>query len=407
MPEPPVAEPFVYDPARPDFQERLYDVYRTLRDDHPVHFEATTGQWSLSRYEDVRAAALDHAAFSSEGTDISRGLLPMIQALDPPRHDTLRALVTRAFTPARVAALEPEIRRIARELIDDFAAQGHADLVAQLARQLPSRVIGALIGIPAERREAFLEWTDALVEASPANALDERFRHPAIAIYREFAGLLAERRARRRDDLVSSLLDAEIEGRRLDDDELLGFCFVLVVAGNDTTTNLIANGAVLLADHPDARKRLAEQPAGLPAAIEEMLRYESPAQALPRIARRDVRIHGATIPSGAQVRLVWGAANRDERAFPEPDRFDIERDARGHLAFGQGIHFCLGAHLARLEARVAFEELLARIPDYRLAGRPAWTRSIWARAHPAVPIEFEPAPPARAGALGARSPRSL
>jgi cytochrome P450 len=288
------------------------------------------GAPALSRYEDVRAAASDPETFSSEGTDISQGLLPMIQALDPPRHDALRALVV-------------------------------------------------------------FEWTDALVEASPESARDERFHHPAIGIYREFAELLAERRAAPRLDLVSSLLEAEVDGRRLAEDELLGFCFVLIVAGNDTTTNLIANGAVLLADHPDRREQLAEQPARLPAAVEEMLRFESPAQALPRIARRDVRLHGGTIPRGAQVRLLWGAANRDERAFPEPDRFDVTRDARGHLAFGQGIHFCLGASLARLEARVAFEELLARIPDYQLAERPTWKRSIWARAHPTVRVEFAPA----------------
>jgi cytochrome P450 len=381
----------LYDPSRADFQERLYAIYRTLRDERPVHREPGTREWLLSRHEDVRAAACDHASFSSEGTDISRGLLPMIQALDPPRHDALRARALRAFTASRVALLEPEIRRIARELLDGFADTGRGDLVADFARQLPSRVIGALIGIPPERREAFLAWSDELVEASPASALDERFRNPATSIYREFTKLLAERRAARRDDLLSALLDAEIDGQGLSEEELLGFCFVLVVAGNDTTSNLIANGAALLAEHPDQRALLARELARIPAAIEEMLRFESPAQALPRILRREVVLHGVAIPEGAQVRLLWGSANRDERTFPDPDRFDTTRDARGHLAFGQGIHFCLGAHLARLEARVAFEELLARIPDYRLAEPPTWRPSIWARAHPAVRIEFDSA----------------
>jgi cytochrome P450 len=382
---------FSYDPSQPAFQDRLHSIYRTLRDEHPVHFEPATREWLLSRHEDVRTAACDHASFSSEGTDLSRGLLPMIQSLDPPRHDALRARVLQVFTARRIALLEPEIRRIARELLDGFAGAGRGDLVADFARQLPSRVIGALIGIPADRREKFLAWTDELVEASPASALDERFRHPAVGIYREFAQLLAERRTARRGDLMSALLDAEIDGQGLSEEELLGFCFVLVVAGNDTTTNLIANGAVLLAEHPAERALLVKEPTRIPGAIEEMVRYESPAQALPRIARRDVELHGTTIPAGAQVRLLWGSANRDERAFPDPDRFDPTRDARGHLAFGQGIHFCLGAHLARLEARVAFEELLARIPDYRLAERPTWRRSIWARAHPAVRVEFAPA----------------
>jgi len=355
-----------------------------------VYREPRTGHWLLSRHEDVRAAASEPATFSSEGTDISRGLLPMIQSLDPPRHDALRALVSRAFTPTRIAALEPEIRRIARERIDGFAARGRADLMAELASQLPSRVIGALIGVPPERREAFLAWTEALVEASPASALDEKLRDAAARIYREFADLLAARRGARRDDLMSALLDAEIDGRRLSEPELLGFCFVLIVAGNDTTTNLIGNGAVLLADHPEQRARLAAAPERIPVAVEEMLRFESPAQALPRILRGEVVLHGERIPAGAQVLLLWGSANRDERAFPDADRFDVGRDARGHVALGHGIHFCLGAHLARLEARVAFEELLARIPDYRLVERPRWRTSIWARSHPSVQIEFTP-----------------
>jgi cytochrome P450 len=384
-------ESIAYDPSRPDFQDRLHAIYRRLRDERPVHYEQASREWILSRHEDVRAAACDHASFSSEGTDISRGLLPMIQALDPPRHDALRARALKAFTASRIALLEPEIRRIARELVGAFAGAGRADLVAEFARQLPSRVIGSLIGIPPDRREKFLAWTDELVEASPESALDERFRHPAIGIYREFAQLLAERRDARRDDLMSALLDAEVDGQGLSQEELLGFCFVLVVAGNDTTTNLIANGAALLAEHPEQRALLVAEPARIPSAIEEMLRFEAPAQALPRIARREVVLHGVAIPEGAQVRLLWGSANRDGRVFEDPDRFDVARDARGHLAFGQGIHFCLGAHLARLEARVAFEELLARIPGYRLAEPPTWRRSIWARAHPALRIAFDPA----------------
>jgi cytochrome P450 len=383
-----MADPFVYDPARPDFQDRAHEIYRRLRDDHPVYHNPESGFWALSRFDDVRAAAGDPATFSSEGTDTSQGLLPMIQALDPPRHDALRSLVTKAFTARRMADMEPEIRRIARELIDGFAGRGEADLVGAFARHLPSRVIGAMLGVPPERRERFLEWTEAFVEAQPGKGSAEELRQPATRIYREFAQLLAERRAERRDDLMSALLEAEIDGQHLRDDELLGFCFVLIVAGNDTTTNLIANGAVLLADHPDQRKWLADDPARIPAAVEEMLRCEPPAQALPRIARRPVPLHGRTIPAGALVRLVWAAANRDEREFDDPERFDVTRGSPRHLAFGSGVHFCLGAHLARLEARVAFEELLARLPEYRLVERPRWLTSIWARAHPSVRVRF-------------------
>jgi len=382
---------FVYDPSRPDFQEHAHAIYRTLRMAHPVYHNSEAGFWALSRFEDVRAAAADPATFSSEGTDTSQGLLPMIQALDPPRHDALRQLVSKAFTARRMADMEPEIRRIARELIDGFAAKGETDLLAAFARHLPSRVIGAMLGVPHERRERFLEWTEAMVEAQPGRSNAEAIRHPARRIYEEFARLLGERRAERHDDLISALLDAEIDGQRLGEDELLGFCFVLIVAGNDTTTNLIANGAVLLADHPDQRKLLADDPGRIPAAVEEMLRFEPPAQALPRVVRREVALHGATIPEGALVRLVWASANRDEREFPDPDRFDVTRSAPRHLGFGHGVHFCLGAHLARLEARVAFEELLARIPDYELAERPGWLTSIWARAHDAVRVRYQPA----------------
>jgi cytochrome P450 len=293
-----------------------------------------------------------------------------------------------AFTPRRVAEMEPRIREIARGLLDQFAGKGSADLMRDYARHVPSRAIGDMIGVPPERREAFLHWTESMVAVADGKSQSANVQAPARKIYEEFARLLDERRRARRDDLMSALLDAEIDGQRLTDEELLGFCFVLIVAGNDTTTNLIANGAVLLADHPDQRKLLVEEPARIPGAVEEMLRCETPAQALPRVARREVSLHGRTLPAGSLVRLVWAAANRDPREFADPERFDVTRQIPRHLAFGQGIHFCLGANLARLEARVAFEELLARIPEYRLRERPRWRTSIWARAHDAVKVGF-------------------
>jgi cytochrome P450 len=381
--------PFVYDPTRPDFAARAHEIYRVLRDEHPLYRHPQRGTWALSRFEDVRAAANDPGLFSSEGTSIAQGLLPQIQALDPPRHDGLRALVTRGFTARRVSALEPRIREIARELLAGLRSTGGGDLLRGFAAQLPSRVIGELIGVPPERREEFLEWTEAMIAADPTGApAAERNRGPATHIYAEFTKLLAERREKPQDDLMSALLAAELDGQRLSEDELLGFCFVLIVAGNDTTANLIANGAVLLAQHPEQRRLIAREPARIPNAVEEMLRCESPAQALPRIATRDVALHGSAIPRGAEVWLVWGAANRDEREFEDPERFDVTRAIRRHLGFGHGIHFCLGAHLARLEARVAFEELLAVAPEYRLTAEPRWLTSAWARAHESVPVEL-------------------
>ena len=379
----------VYDPSRPDFQVRAHEVYRSLRDDHPVYHNPAAGFWALSRFEDVRAAAGDPQSFSSENTDISQGLLPQIQSMDPPRHDQLRRLVQLAFTPRRVSSMEPRVREIARALIDAFKKDGHCDLLGQFARHLPSLVIGEMIGVPEDRREAFLEWTESMVEVPEGEAAGERNRLSALKIYEEFARLLEDRRRQRRDDLMSALVDAEEDGLRLTQEELLGFCFVLIVAGNDTTTNLISNGAVMLAHHPEQRHWLAQEPSLIPNAVEEMVRYEAPAQALPRRTLRDVRMHGITIPEGELVRLVWGAANRDGREFPDPDRFDVKRSIKRHLGFGHGLHFCLGANLARLEARVAFEELLAQMPEYKLEAEPRWLTSIWARAYAEVPVRFD------------------
>ena len=376
---------FVYDPASDGFPERAYEIYRTLRDEHPLYRNEKRGSWALSRYDDVRQAAGDAATFSSERTSISMGLQPMIQQMDPPRHDALRSLLWKVFTPSRVAAMEPRVRELARELIDALATRGRCDLLRDFAVQFPSLVIGELIGIPPERRKTFLQWTEALITANPDREWE---KNPFAAIYAEFGELLEERRGERRNDLMSALIDAELDGQKLSHEELLGFCFLLVVGGNDTTTNLIANGAVLLAQHPDQRAELVRDPALIPYAVEEMLRYDSPTQALPRRATRDVELHGCRIREGEEVSLIWGAANHDERRFEDPERFDIHRDDNRHLALGHGVHFCMGSHLARLESRVAFEELLERMPDYELDGEPVWQASAWARAFSAVPIRF-------------------
>jgi cytochrome P450 len=375
-----------WDWSEPSFQDRLYDIYRTLRDEEPLA-RSPSGFWAVSRFSDVYAIASDAATWSSERTVISPpGLVPTIQSLDPPRHDRLRALVSLAFTPRRVREMEPRVRAIARELMAPLLEAGGGDLLAAYARHIPSRVIGEMIGIPAERIPDFLHWTEAMVELPQGRTQSEAIKDPAASIYREFAVLLEERRRTRREDLMSALIDARLDGQALTQEELLGFCFVLVVAGNDTTTNLIANGAVLLAEHPDQRRLLVEDPSLLDGAIEEMLRTESPAQALPRRALRDVELHGEKIRAGEQLFLLFGSANRDEREFDDPDRFDVRRRIKRHLAFGQGIHFCLGKSLARLEARVAFEELLARAPSYELAGPAPWLPSMWARAHARVPV---------------------
>jgi len=377
-----------WDWTRPDFQERLHEIYRGLRDHQPLA-KSPAGFWAVSRFEDVFAIASDPATYSSERTLISPpGLVPTIQSLDPPRHDRLRALVSLAFTPSRVRAMEPRVRAIARMLLEPLLEAGRGDLLAQYARHLPSQVIGEMIGIPAERIPDFLHWTEAMVELPQGRTRAEAIESPAASIYAEFAALLDERRRKQRGDLMSALIDARLDGAALSQEELLGFCFVLVVAGNDTTTNLIANGAVLLAEHPEQRLLLAQDPSLLPDAIEEMLRYEAPAQALPRRLTRDAALHGETLREGDQLFLLFGSANRDEREFEDADRFDVRRRIKRHLGFGQGIHFCLGKSLARLEARMAFEELLTHAPEYTLTGPAPWLPSMWARAHASVPVSL-------------------
>ena len=377
---------FVYDPYVAEFQQHAHAIYRRLRDECPVYHNAARGFWAISRFEDVWQATTRVDALTTEGIEETETLLPMLNFLDPPRHDRLRQLVSRAFTLRRVGEMEPRVRRLARELLDAFEGRESVDLVADFAEPLPGRLIAEMIGVPPDRRETFLGHTRKMLATSPDVSITDAIREPSERIYEEFAQLLDERRHTPTADLMSALIDAEIDGERLSDEEILGFCYQLIVAGNDTTTALIGNGAVLLAQHPDQRKRLCDAPEGIPAAVEEMLRFEPPAQALPRRSRTEYTLHGVTIPRDERVLLVWAAANLDDREFSEPERFDVTRGAARHLAFGHGIHFCLGASLARLEARIAFEELLGRFPSYRLAEEPGWIGSRWARAHPRIQL---------------------
>lgn len=370
---------FVYDPATPAFRDTIYDDYRILRDHRPVH-RTETGTFVLSRFEDVWHAVHDPATFSSDHVAEAAFQAPTMIYMDPPRHTALRALVSRAFTPKRVADLEPRLRQMAIEVLGHLGDE--FDLARQYAAALPSMIMAELIGIPAEQRETFRTLTEAFLENLKPEDNEGRFER----IYEMFDGLLAERRRAPQDDLMSALLAAEIDGVRLTDVELSGFCFLLLIAGNDTTTSLIGNGAELLARHPEQRAALAADVSLLPGAIEEMVRIESPTQALPRTAMRDVALHDITIPAGSRVMLLWGAANHDDREFPDPERFDIGRGATRHLGFGHGIHFCIGSSLARLEARVAFEELLRAMPSYTLPGGHERYVSNWARAWRTLPV---------------------
>jgi cytochrome P450 len=382
---------FVYDPSRADFQDRAFEIYRCLRDEHPVYHHSKLGWFAISRYEDVHAAANDREHLSSEGTQGAMGDYPQMQATDPPYHDQLRSLVSAAFTPRRVAAMETRIREITRGLLDRVEESGRFDLHHDFACQVPNGVISDLIGVPLERREGFLSEAAAIVEHQDPEATHHEALLACVGrICIEFEKLLDERRSERCDDLMSDLLDVEMEGRQLTSEEILGFCMLLLTAGTDTVMNLVTSGAVRLAQHPDQRRLLLEDPSRIPLAVEEMLRFDSPAQLLWRKAACDFDLHGVTIPKGADVHLLWGSANHDERIFEDPERFDVTRQSKHrHLAFGIGRHYCLGASLARLEARVMFEELLRRMPEYELECEPKWLISLWARSYGDVPVRFE------------------
>jgi cytochrome P450 len=374
---------FTYDPSTPEFQRDIWDVYRTLRDRYPVYHDPAKRQYVLSRFEDVWRATNDWETFSSV-VEEAGNFLPQMIYIDPQRHTQLRALVSRAFTPKRVAAIEPITRAVARRLVDEIAERGRCELQHEYAAIIPSVVIAQMIGVPPEHIDEFRSWTESFLEIQGP----EDYMESLGKCYELFGTLLAERRRQPGDDLMSALLAAEVDGQRLTDEELLGFCFLLILAGNDTTSSLIGNGTVLLAQHPDQREQLVRDPSLWPGAVEEMNRIESPTQVLPRTTTRDVELHGVTIPAGSRVMLIWGSANHDDREYPDPERFDIRRTFTKHLAFGHGIHYCLGANLARLEARVAFEEWHRRFPTYELDGEPRRITSIWARGYGEIPLRL-------------------
>jgi cytochrome P450 len=375
---------FTYDPIDPSFADNAHAVYRRLRDEFPVWADPAGRFHALSRFADVLAATNDWATYSSTGKLEAQYTKPTMNSFDPPRHTQLRALIARGFTPRRVSDLESQIRAIATSLLDAFVPNGRADLIAQYAALLPSMVMGRLIGLPEELIPVCRELTDEFMHhTDPSDALG-----PAGRAYEIFAEVYEARRNKPQDDLLTALLNAEIDGERLTQDELLAFGWLLLVGGNDTTTNLIGNGLELFARYPEERAQLIKDPELIGPAVDEVLRFASPTHSLPRTATRDVELHGCTIPAGARVNLLWASANLDEREFPDPERFDIFRRPARHLALGHGVHYCLGASLAKLEAQIAWDELLRRIPDYELVETPQHFVSSTFYGWKALHVEF-------------------
>ncbi|MFF2813368.1 cytochrome P450 [Streptomyces sp. NPDC058000] len=373
-PQAPGSAPAGFAPCASESWRAPWDMYATLRDARPLHHVADGDYWVLSRYADVLAAARDTARFSSAGgltfvygererlgiTDAA----PMVM-LDPPEHTDFRRLITRGYTPRRVTAIEPDVRAFVRARLDHIAGlRDGCDIVAELFKPLPSFVVGRYLGVPEADRARFDGWTHAIVEA---NALgDPLTATEAVGgLFGYFAELVERRRIEPADDTVSDLVRLLPPGDGTALLRILGFAFTMVAGGNDTTTGLLGGAAELLTAHPGQRRTLLDTPARLPAAVEELLRLTSPVQCLARTVTVDTTLHGRTVPAGRKVLLLYGAANRDPRAFgPDADRLDITRDGPQHLAFTHGPHHCLGAAAARLVARIALEELLARFPDF-------------------------------------------
>lgn len=366
---------------------------RALRIEAPVCWHPTPGFWALSRHEDIVSVSRDPQTFCSGAgvllSDLQRPILPRqsIIYIDPPEHAKYRRLVQPAFTPGRLRALEARVAELANERLAAIDSHVALDFVETFAAPLPLLVIGELLGVPASDRAQFKRWSDAVIDAGTMPTEDNMAQSAELLEY--FGRVIAERRKRPGDDLISVLVRSGIDGERLEEFDLLMFCMTLLVAGNETTRNLLSHGALALALYPDERAWLARDLQRMPRAVEEMLRWGSPIMSFMRTATRDTQVRGQTIRAGERLLLLYISANRDEGVFgDDAEEFRPDRDASSHLAFGFGEHFCLGAQLARLEARIAFTLLLQRFRHWQLAGDVERLPSVFVRGIVRLPLEF-------------------
>jgi cytochrome P450 len=371
-----------------------YPLYEELRQAAPVLHVPAFDAWLVLDYADVKRVLSDPDAFSSK-----LGPRWMIFS-DPPRHTKLRALVSRAFSSQVVTSLEGRIRQLSRGLLDAMSPRGEVDLAADFSIPLPMMVIAEMLGVADTDRPRLKRWSDAalgisldlLGNADGTRALQE-FAAATAEMDVHLAAQIEQRRSKPHDDLLARLIEAEVDGERLSREEILGFFQLLLVGGQETTTHLINNAMLAFLEHSSELARLRSAPELLPAAIEEVLRHRSPFQWTPRVTRRDTELSGSRIPAGKRVLAMLGAANRDPKQFRDPKRFDAARDPNSHLAFGHGIHFCLGAQLARAEARIALGELLERWKSFERVSDAPWTpgKAIHVLGPARLPIRFEPA----------------
>jgi cytochrome P450 len=377
----PDADSVEFDPFSQEFFDGAYETYRRLRDEAPVYYNAKWDFWALSRYDDVAPATKDHETYSSakgatldmvKAHDDAIPVPKVIISMDPPEHQKMRKLVSNVFTPRAITSLESMVREKVYERIEELDPSSF-DVVADFSAVFPNDVITTMLGVPKEDRHQIRLWVDLLLERHPGEiavpaAGFEASMNTGIYYY----NLIQKRRAEPQDDMISRLIETEIERdgqvEKLTDVDIAGFATLLGGAGAETVTKLVGNAIVAFADFPDQWQKLRDDHSKVPAAVEELLRFEAPSQYQVRTAMRDVTLHGITIPAGSAVLLVTGSATRDERMFPDPDRLDIDRERKMgfNLALGYGIHSCLGAALARMEGRIALEALLDLIPEYEV-----------------------------------------
>jgi cytochrome P450 len=383
-----------------EIRRNPHPVYDQMRSSSPVLHVPPLNLWMIFDYEGVKRALNDHDAFSSSMATANRRNPEWFIFFDPPRHTKLRAIVMRAFTPGVVANLEPLVRELSCELLDQTIERGEMDLAADFSIPLPMMVIAGMLGIPVADRSRLKHWGDMVLRLSytiPGGEeglkASEQYRAVTVEMNEYLTSFLEERRAEPRDDLLTRLVAAEVDGERLSEKEILGFFQLLLVAGTETTTNLINNALLCLVENPEQFARLRAAPNLVASTIEEVLRYHTPVQWVFRGTRRDVEMHGQVIPAGRFVLPMIGSANRDPKQFREPGNFDILRDPNPHIAFGHGIHFCLGAALSRLEARIALADLLERVKSFELASDQPWEprKALNVYGPARLPIRFEPA----------------
>ena len=396
MQQQPTSRPQAFGLFRPHPLEEIpqtFSWFEEMRINHPVFHDENLPMpvWQVFRHTDVLTVMNDYSRFSSQAFGLSGGFFrDTLISKDPPDHRKLRNLVNQAFTPRAVARLSDRITQITQELLDQVREQGKMDVVADIAFPLPAKVIADMLGVPPEDWNIFRRWA-RIGDSELPQARQEAGRSMREEMFDYFSKLLEERRRAPREDLISALSVAEVDGERLSQKELVSFCTLLLAAGQETTKNLIANAIVCFTDHPDSMARLIRERVLMPTAIEEVLRYLPPVWFLFRLTRNDVELAGQTIPANQMV-LAWTAsANRDPAQFPDPDRFNIEREPNRHLAFGHGIHFCVGAPLARLEARIALPMMLEQLKNLqRVEGIPIIVNMGIVFVIRSLPITFQP-----------------